>query len=273
MPELPEVETVCRGLLPVMEGSTITSVRQNRPNLRYPFPADFIAKLTNQKIRNITRRAKYIKIHLEEGGVLIIHLGMSGRMIIDQSDRPDAIHEHVVFNLDNGYNIRYNDPRRFGCMDITEESKVEKHKYFANLGPEPFSVEFNARYLLDKLKTKASPIKTALLDQTIVAGLGNIYVCEALFRTRVSPLRQSKLLIESEAKILISHIREILNRAIAAGGSTLRDHAQPDGKLGYFQHSFEVYGCEGQPCRICKNSISRITQAGRSTFYCSNCQI
>lgn len=269
MPELPEVETVCNGLRPVMQGQTIVKVRQNRANLRYPFPADFVQQLTNQQVVSISRRAKYIKIHLSGGGVLIIHLGMSGRMIIEQSDRTDAKHEHVVFQLDNGYIVRYNDPRRFGCMDITNDAE----KYFAHLGPEPFSDEFNAEYLCAQFQKRSAPIKIALLDQNIVAGLGNIYVCEALFKTRTHPGRPAKLLTLPEAEILIPEIRNILNLAIKAGGSTLNDYAQPNGESGYFQHNFDVYGREGEACKVCSQPIKRIAQGGRSTFYCSSCQM
>lgn len=269
MPELPEVETVCNGLRPIMQGQTIVNVRQNRANLRYAFPDNFAKQLTNQQITGISRRAKYINVHLSNGEILIIHLGMSGRMIVEQGDRADAKHEHVVFQLDNGYVIRYNDPRRFGCMDITSDAD----KYFAKWGPEPFAEEFNAEYLCAQLKKRSGPIKVALLDQSIVAGLGNIYVCEALFKTRINPNRPAKLLTAQEAKILIPEIQSVLKLAIQAGGSTLNDYAQPNGESGYFQHNFAVYGRENKPCTVCAHTIKRIVQGGRSTFYCSSCQL
>lgn len=275
MPELPEVETVMRGLQPVMEGRTLLRVEQRRPDLRWPLPADFVARLEGKRVAYMSRRAKYILVHMEDGTVLIWHLGMSGRVTIDDS-RPAELdkHDHIVFTTGDGWVIRFNDHRRFGAMDLVSESGLAAHRMIAALGPEPLSNAFNGPALAAALEGKRTPIKAALLDQKVVAGLGNIYVCEALFRARISPLRLAANVQGARAERLAAAIREVLEQAIRAGGSTLRDHAQPNGELGYFQHAFRVYDREGVPCPVdaAHGPIGRIVQAGRSTFYCPRCQ-
>lgn len=275
MPELPEVETVKRGLQPFMEGRRLLRVEQRRPDLRWPLPVDFVTRLEGKRISHMERRAKYILVHLEEGTVLLWHLGMSGRVTIDQV-RPEPLdkHDHVVFTMEDGTVIRFNDHRRFGAMDLTSEAELPAHKLIAALGPEPLSNAFNGPVLAAALAGKRTPIKAALLDQRVVAGLGNIYVSEALFRSGISPLREAKNVQGIRAERLATAIRAVLEEAIVAGGSTLRDHARPDGELGYFQHSFRVYDREGVPCPNdpAHGPIRRIVQSGRSTFYCPRCQ-
>lgn len=282
MPELPEVETVRRGLTPVMEGQVIARATVNRPDLRWPFPPDMAARLTSQRVTALRRRSKYILADLTSGESLLIHLGMSGRMLVSGDplgrfvhDHPaPEKHDHVVLDMEGGARITFNDPRRFGAMDLLPTMTAEAHPLLARLGPEPLGNAFNEPYLVAALKGRNTPIKSALLDQRIVAGLGNIYVCEALFRARISPLRRAGALSGKRAAALVPIIRAVLADAITAGGSSLRDFRQADGELGYFQHSFDVYGREGEPCRSagCKGHIARVTQAGRSSFYCPQCQ-
>ncbi|MBC7180324.1 MAG: bifunctional DNA-formamidopyrimidine glycosylase/DNA-(apurinic or apyrimidinic site) lyase [Roseovarius sp.] len=282
MPELPEVETVRRGLTPVMEGQVIARATVNRPDLRWPFPPDMAARLTGQRVTALRRRSKYILADLTSGESLLIHLGMSGRMLVSGDplgrfvhDHPaPEKHDHVVLDMEGGARITFNDPRRFGAMDLLPTMTAEAHPLLARLGPEPLGNAFNEPYLVAALKGRNTPIKSALLDQRIVAGLGNIYVCEALFRARISPLRRAGALSGKRAAALVPIIRAVLADAITAGGSSLRDFRQADGELGYFQHSFDVYGREGEPCRSagCKGHIARVTQAGRSSFYCPQCQ-
>ena len=282
MPELPEVETVRRGLSPVMEGQVIARAAINRPDLRWPFPPDMAARLTGQQITALRRRSKYILADLVSGESLLIHLGMSGRMLVSGNplgrfvhDHPaPEKHDHVVLHMEGGARITFNDPRRFGAMDLLPTQTAEAHPLLARLGPEPLGNAFNEPYLVAALKGRNTPIKSALLDQRIVAGLGNIYVSEALFRAGISPLRRAGALSGKRAAALVPIIREVLADAITAGGSSLRDFRQADGELGYFQHSFDVYGREGEPCRSagCTGHIARITQAGRSSFYCPRCQ-
>lgn len=282
MPELPEVETVRRGLTPVMEGQVIARATVNRPDLRWPFPPDMAARLTGQRVTALRRRSKYILADLTSGESLLIHLGMSGRMLVSGDplgrfvhDHPaPEKHDHVVLDMEGGARITFNDPRRFGAMDLLPTMTAEAHPLLARLGPEPLGNAFNEPYLVAALKRRNTPIKSALLDQRIVAGLGNIYVCEALFRARISPLRRAGALSGKRAAALVPIIRAVLADAITAGGSSLRDFRQADGELGYFQHSFDVYGREGEPCRSagCKGHIARVTQAGRSSFYCPQCQ-
>lgn len=282
MPELPEVETVRRGLSPVMEGQVIARAAINRPDLRWPFPPDMAARLTGQRITALRRRSKYILADLVSGESLLIHLGMSGRMLVSGDplgrfvhDHPaPEKHDHVVLHMEGGARITFNDPRRFGAMDLLPTQTAEAHPLLARLGPEPLGNAFNEPYLVAALKGRNTPIKSALLDQRIVAGLGNIYVSEALFRAGISPLRRAGALSGRRAAALVPIIREVLADAITAGGSSLRDFRQADGELGYFQHSFDVYGREGEPCRNagCIGHIARITQAGRSSFYCPRCQ-
>ena len=282
MPELPEVETVRRGLAPAMEGSVIAKACVNRPDLRWPFPAEMAARLTGQRVLTLRRRSKYILADLASGETLLIHLGMSGRMLISgdpvgrfvHAHPAPEKHDHVVFDMANGARITFNDPRRFGAMDLMPTANAETHPLLAKLGPEPLGNGFHAPYLAAALKGRASPIKSALLDQRIVAGLGNIYVCETLYRARISPRRRARNLSATRAGGLVAIIRAVLEDAIAAGGSSLRDFRHATGELGYFQHAFDVYGREGAPCRSegCAAKIARVVQSGRSSFYCPRCQ-
>jgi len=272
MPELPEVETVLRGLKPELIGRILTKIEQRRENLRFPIPEDFVVRLTGQKIRQLSRRAKYILVHTENGQVMILHLGMSGRVMI-HNDTPDLQkHDHLVFVTDAGRHIVYNDARRFGFVDLTTDEDLPTHRFFHHLGPEPLSNEFSGPVLYKALKQKKTPIKSALLDQRIVAGLGNIYVCEALYHAKIRPTRQANRITKAEAEILTRQIKTVLDKAIAAGGSSLRDYRQASGELGYFQHQWAVYGKAGLPCPGCGYEIRRIVQSGRSSFYCPACQ-
>ncbi len=282
MPELPEVETVRRGLAPVMEGQIIANAQVNRPDLRWPFPDRMADRLTGARVERLHRRSKYILADLNTGETLLVHLGMSGRMLVSGDplgrfvhDHPPAEkHDHVVLNMDTGARITFNDPRRFGAMDLMKTSEQEEHKLLAVLGPEPLANEFNDSYLTQALSKKMSPIKSALLDQRIIAGLGNIYVCEALFRAKISPQRKAARISNARISKLVPIIRDVITEAIEAGGSSLRDFRQADGELGYFQHSFDVYGREGEPCKTqdCTSKVSRVVQSGRSSFYCPSCQ-
>ncbi len=282
MPELPEVETVRRGLAPVMEGQVIAQADVNRPDLRWPFPERMADRLTGQRIEQLRRRSKYILADLSSGETLLIHLGMSGRMLISGDplgvfvhDHPaPEKHDHVVFHMENGARITFNDPRRFGAMDLMETATTDHHKLISVLGPEPLGNDFHESHLIAAFKGKMTPVKSALLDQKIVAGLGNIYVCEALFRAGISPRRKAGRIAQPRVAALVPIIRQVLQDAIEAGGSSLRDFRQADGELGYFQHSFDVYGREGEPCRTagCPGTVSRIVQSGRSSFFCAQCQ-
>ena len=282
MPELPEVETVRRGLAPVMEGDRIARADVNRPDLRWPFPPNMADRLNGQNVLRLRRRSKYILADLESGETLLIHLGMSGRMMVSGDPLGRFVHEHpapekhdhVVFHMENGARITFNDPRRFGAMDMMRTSEAEAHKLLASLGPEPLGNAFNEDHLIAAFKGRNTPVKAALLDQHIVAGLGNIYVCEALFQARISPKRKAGQIAPKRVAALVPIIRDVLSEAIDAGGSSLRDFRQADGELGYFQHSFDVYGREGEPCKTdgCDRKISRIVQSGRSSFYCAQCQ-
>jgi formamidopyrimidine-DNA glycosylase len=276
MPELPEVETVRRGLALRMEGRRITRLALNRPDLRTPLPAGLAARVERRRVVRLGRRAKYLLIHLDDGGVLIAHLGMSGRMVVSSPENaaPPDPHDHVVFTLEDGSELRFNDARRFGMLDYAQESELDAHPLFAELGPEPLGNEFNGPLLAAKLKGKATPIKAALLDQRIVAGLGNIYVSESLFFAELSPRRIAGTVIGPRAERLARAIRDVLERAIAAGGSSLRDYVQASGELGYFQHHWAVYGKEGERCPLCdcERGIKRIVQGGRATFFCAKRQ-
>jgi formamidopyrimidine-DNA glycosylase len=276
MPELPEVETVRQGLADVLEGRRLHRVQVIRPDLRFPLPENFEGRLSGRQVEKLARRGKYLLIHLQERLTLIAHLGMSGRFrIFNTSPPPLERHDHVVFEAEGGISVRFNDPRRFGFMDLADTDTLAGHKMLKNMGPEPLANDFNGPVLAAALKGRKSPIKAALLDQSVIAGMGNIYVSEALFRAGLSPKRKSGTVQGGRAENLARAIRDVLNEAIAAGGSSLRDHRQPSGELGYFQHSFAVYGCTGQPCPGCTcdptrtGGIRRITQSGRSTFYCA----
>ncbi|MFN4159294.1 MAG: bifunctional DNA-formamidopyrimidine glycosylase/DNA-(apurinic or apyrimidinic site) lyase [Gemmobacter sp.] len=282
MPELPEVETVRRGLVPVMEGRHITAVAVNRPDLRWPLPEGMGARLTGARVLALRRRSKYILADLSSGETLLIHLGMSGRMLVSgavlgQFHHPHPApgkHDHVVLEMEGGARVTFNDARRFGMMDLMATDAQEAHPLLAALGPEPMGNGFSETYLAERLRGRQTPVKAALLDQHLVAGLGNIYVCEVLFRAGISPRRLAGNIGAARAARLVPVIREVLAEAIAAGGSSLRDYRQADGELGYFQHAFRVYGREGQPCLSpgCGGTIARIVQAGRSSFYCPRCQ-
>ncbi|WP_282129180.1 bifunctional DNA-formamidopyrimidine glycosylase/DNA-(apurinic or apyrimidinic site) lyase [Roseobacter litoralis] len=282
MPELPEVETVRRGLTPAMEGVVITQADVNRPDLRWPFPVDMAARLTGKRVERLRRRSKYILMDLDSGETLLVHLGMSGRMLVSGDPLGQFVHrhpapekhDHVVFHMANNARITFNDPRRFGAMDLMETASADAHKLLAVLGPEPLGNDFHESHLIAAFKNKNSPVKSVLLDQRIVSGLGNIYVCEALFRAKIHPTRKAGKISGARVAGLVPIIREVLAEAIEAGGSSLRDFRQADGELGYFQHSFDAYGREGDPCKRsgCTGQIRRIVQSGRSSFYCTQCQ-
>lgn len=282
MPELPEVETVRRGLAPVMEGEMIAQADINRPDLRWPFPPGMAARLTGAQVIALRRRSKYLLADLDTRETLLIHLGMSGRMLVSgdplgrfvHEHPPRQKHDHVVLHLGNGARITFNDPRRFGAMDLMDTATADEHKLLSVLGPEPLGNGFHEAHLVAAFEGRNTPVKSALLDQRIIAGLGNIYVCEALFRAGISPKRKAGKVSAPRVAALVPIIREVLQDAIDAGGSSLRDFRQADGELGYFQHSFDVYGREGEPCRTpgCSDNVRRIVQSGRSSFYCPTCQ-
>jgi len=275
MPELPEVETVCRGLATVLENRVIRQLDLRRKDLRFPFPEGLAQLVEGRRVTAIRRRAKYILIHLDDGGVLIGHLGMSGRMLIGAAEGVVLeTHDHVVFHTDHGMVVRFNDARRFGFLDYTREDDLARHKLLAGIGPEPLGNEFSGPVLAAKLAGKITPIKAALLDQKIVAGLGNIYVSEALYFAGLLPTRLAATVGGAKAEKLVTSIKDVLNRAIAAGGSSLRDYVQTSGELGYFQHQWAVYGKEGERCPACSctEGIQRIVQSNRSTFFCAKRQ-
>ena len=286
MPELPEVETVRRGLAPAMTDATVTRVDQRRPDLRFPFPDDFEGRLTGATVKNVERRAKFLLFPLSTGETMIAHLGMTGRFSVQQGNRvvepgvfyapdPPAGHDHLILDLEAAAGqtsrITFSDPRRFGFIELVPTEGLETGR-LAGIGPEPLSDIFTADALLMRLKGKATPMKAALLDQSVVAGLGNIYVCEALLRAGISPKRLARTIGPLRAERLVIAIKEVLGEAIEAGGSTLRDYAGADGQQGAFQQRFFAYGRDGEPCVKCAKPIKRIVQSGRSTFFCSNCQ-
>lgn len=279
MPELPEVETVRRGLAPHLEGHVIARAEARRPDLRWPLPPDLVQVLTGARVLALRRRSKYILAELQDRGSLLLHLGMSGRMVIEgetqgEFHRDPAIlprHDHVVFWTDQGTRITFNDARRFGMVDLVAQDAV--HPLLAHLGPEPLEPGFSPEVLARAFAGRRTPVKAALLDQRIVAGLGNIYVSEALFRAGIDPRRLAGQIGGAEIAALVGHIRAVLEEAILAGGSSLRDHRQATGELGYFQHSFRVYDREGAPCpNGCGATIARIVQSGRSSYFCPQCQ-
>jgi formamidopyrimidine-DNA glycosylase len=300
MPELPEVETVRRGLQPVMEGSKIVTAEVRRKDLRFAFQKDFVARLTGQTVTGLGRRAKYLLADLASGDVLLMHLGMSGSFRVikdDERNAPgqfhhprneDRAHDHVVFHMSSGAAVVFNDPRRFGYMKIIARGAIDDEPLLKGLGPEPLGNEFDAKMLARSCANRKTSLKAALLDQRVVAGLGNIYVCEALYRSQLSPRRLAATLASKagprkgvaggeptdHAKRLVTAIHAVLNQAIKAGGSSLRDHRQTDGELGYFQHSFQVYDRESGKCQTagCGGIVRRFTQNGRSTFWCPKCQ-
>ncbi|NHN83750.1 bifunctional DNA-formamidopyrimidine glycosylase/DNA-(apurinic or apyrimidinic site) lyase [Acetobacter musti] len=275
MPELPEVETVMRGMRASLEGQRIASAVARRPDLRWPLPENLTKILNGRRIESFRRRGKYIFMRLSGGMSMLLHLGMSGRVTLDASDEA-ALHEHVTFTTEEGHRFGLIDPRRFGAIDLVATEKENSHRFVAGMGPEPLEPDFTADSLARSLAGRRSPIKAMLLDQRVVAGLGNIYVCEALFRARIHPATPSGTLTMPAIRRLVSAIRAVLTEAVAAGGSSLRDYVQPDGELGYFQHAWRVYGRAGQCCPDCQKEkgreacpgIVKITQSGRSTFFC-----
>jgi formamidopyrimidine-DNA glycosylase len=275
MPELPEVETVRRGLVLALEGKRLARVEVRRPDLRRPFPKGFADRLRGRRLQAFRRRAKYLLIRLDSDEDWLIHLGMSGRMLVGQGwpNELDA-HDHVVIGAEDGTVVRFNDARRFGVMDLMPATETEAHPLIAGIGPEPLDPAFDGTALARRLAGKAAPIKAALLDQRVVAGIGNIYASEALFRAGISPIRKSGTVQGERAERLVAAVKAVLGEAIEAGGSSLRDHRQTSGELGYFQHRFAVYGKEGKPCPVCrsKTGIRTLVQSGRSTFYCAKCQ-
>ena len=294
MPELPEVETVRRGLAPVLEGAVMTRVEQRRPDLRFPFSENFAGRLTGRRVMALRRRAKYLLAELDDGAVLLMHLGMSGSFRVERSEAAepvasntlyyargkDAVHDHAVLHLDCGFRVVYNDPRRFGFMLLVEPPDLEAHPLLAELGLEPTGNELSAAALAHRFAGRSAPLKAVLLDQTIIAGLGNIYVCEALWRAGLSPRRSAGTLARTDGRPtqrldrLVEAVRAVVADAIQAGGSSLRDYVQTDGSLGDFQHRFAVYDREEEACQRpgCRGVIRRIVQAGRSTFFCPQCQ-
>ena len=287
MPELPEVETVRRGLAPAMEGARFTRVEARRRDLRWPLPKDFAKRLQGQTVEGLGRRAKYLLADLSSGDVLLMHLGMSGSFRVGKDAKPgvyyherskSTAHDHVVFHMSNGATVTFNDPRRFGSMKLVPRAKLEHEPLLRSLGPEPLGNEFDAAMLAQACAGKKTSLKAALSDQRVVAGLGNIYVCEALFRARLSPKRRASTIADRNGKpneratALVDAIKAVLQDAIKAGGSSLRDHRRADGSLGDFQHNFLVYDREGASCQGCKGKIKRVVQTGRSTFYCPSCQ-
>lgn len=277
MPELPEVETVTRGLMPVLTGQTINRVDMHRKDLRVPFPKDLKKRVEGQRITHLSRRAKYCQIFLESGDCLVIHLGMSGRMLVSKDHNPEK-HDHFIVTLENDVQVVLNDPRRFGMVLLIAQQDVAEHAAFRHLGPEPLEEVFNAAYLLQKLKNRVQPIKLAIMDQRIVVGVGNIYACEALYRATIDPGAAAGSLSKVRLEKLVLAIKAVLTEAIEAGGSSLKDYVRTNGELGYFQHRFSVYDRERTVCPRCKAQrketpcIARIAQGGRSTFYCVRTQ-
>jgi formamidopyrimidine-DNA glycosylase len=293
MPEIPDVETVRRGLEPILVGNAFARVEQRRQDLRFPLPRNFGERLSGRKVEALNRRAKYLLAHLDDGEVLVMHLGMTGRFSIDHvngaatesgrfahPEKPVPKHEHIVFHLRDGTAVRYSDTRRFGLMDLVPAAALDSHALFKGLGVEPLSSAFAPAWLASRLNGKATSIKAALVDQKLIAGLGNIYACEALYRAHISPLKLAGSLATKAGKptkkteALVESVKAVLKDAIRAGGSSLRDYKRADGRLGRFQHRFKVYGREGKPCTTkgCRGTVRRIVQGGRSTFYCPICQ-
>jgi formamidopyrimidine-DNA glycosylase len=287
MPELPEVETVRRGLAPAMEGARFRKVEVRRPDLRWKLPKVFGKRLEGQTVEGLGRRAKYLLAHLSSGDVLLMHLGMSGSFRVGHESRPgiyhyerskSTAHDHVVFHMSNGEVVTFNDPRRFGFMKLIARGEFDSEPHLAALGPEPLGNAFDAAMMASACAGKKTSLKAALSDQRVVAGLGNIYVCEALFRAHLSPKRRASTIADrhdkpnARAEALVEGIRAVLKDAIRAGGSSLRDHRRADGSLGDFQHNFSVYDRAGKPCPNCKGTVKRIVQQGRSTFFCPGCQ-
>ena len=282
MPELPEVETIMRGISPFLEGATIKKIKLNRADLRWPFPENFANRIKEAKVLNLKRRSKYILVHLSTGETLLIHLGMSGKILVSDTKISNYFyeslkvsnHDHVIFEFSDGTIVTYNDPRRFGSMDLAKTDNLNNHKFLEKLGPEPLGNNFNSDYLKTELSKRESPIKNVLLNQSVVAGLGNIYVCEALFMSGISPKKRASKISKIKCEELVRNIRAVLMSAIEAGGSSLKDFTDIQGNSGYFQFEFYVYGRENEYCKTinCERKIKRISQSGRSSFYCPSCQ-
>jgi formamidopyrimidine-DNA glycosylase len=282
LPELPEVETIRRGLEPVLAGRVIARAEVRRPDLRWPFPPRMAERLTGARVTGLRRRSKYLLVGLDRGETLIAHLGMSGRLLVSgavlggffHGHPAPQKHDHVMLDIEGGARVTFNDARRFGAIDLWPTETLGSHRLLAGLGPEPLGNGFDGPGLAARLAGRATSVKAVLGDQRVVAGLGNIYVCEALWRARISPLRLARDVSAAEAETLVAAVRAVLEEAIAAGGSSLRDYRQADGELGYFQHAFAVYGREGEPCPRpgCPGAIARTVQAGRSSFHCPVCQ-
>jgi formamidopyrimidine-DNA glycosylase len=279
MPELPEVETVMRGLMARLDGRVLQDVEVRRGDLRWPMPQGFAQRVRGRRVIGFRRRGKYILMRLDDAASVLLHLGMSGRMVLSPpgSNAEPPAHEHVVLRTEEGWRVGFVDPRRFGSVDLVDTAAEDGHRLLAGLGPEPLGPEFTVAYLDGVLAGKATPAKAALLDQGLIAGLGNIYVAEALFRARISPQRSAGSIPGARSKRLVPAIRQTLEDAIAAGGSSLREYVQPDGELGYFQHAWRVYGKEGEPCPDCPGGsacggVRRVVQSGRSSFYCPKLQ-
>lgn len=271
MPELPEVETTMRGLMPLLKGRKLETVKVHAKQLRFPFPRNFAKRLTGAKVTGLTRRAKYILIGLDTGETLLVHLGMSGRLVKSDPALPLGKHDHVVLTTDKGVQLRYHDPRRFGLMDLFTSDQAAGHRLLAQIGPEPLT-DLDVPTLQAALKGKTAPIKTLLLDQKIVAGLGNIYVSEALFLAGIRPTRPGGKVTKPELDRLVPAIRQVLEASIRAGGTSMRDYVQASGEMGNFQNEFAVYGRENEPCVTCENPVNRLVQGGRASFYCPACQ-
>ena len=282
MPELPEVETTCRGLSARLVGHNLYDVILRRSGLRRPFPIDLPAQVKGAKVTAITRRSKYALIHLDHGGVIILHLGMSGRLSFMPHGAVPGKHDHVVFHYGPKAKpgarpkapeqVFFNDARRFGVLDYTTADQLYDHDLLKHMGTDPFAPELTGAWLHEQLQKRKNPMKHVLMDQRLIAGLGNIYVCEALFLSKINPERKAHQVTKAESTALVKAIRAVLTKAIEAGGSTLRDFAHADGGIGYFQNQFNVYGRENEPCPRCKNPVQRIVQSGRSTFFCDSCQ-
>ena len=275
MPELPEVETVCRGLATQLVGKRLTRVELRRPDLRFPIPADLPQRLSGRRVEAVRRRAKYILMDFDDDTVLLAHLGMSGRMTVTSGIPNEYLpHDHMVMVAEDGICVRFNDPRRFGMLDLTRRGEEHLHRLLADIGPEPLDDAFTGTVLATAMTGRMSPIKAAILDQKIVAGVGNIYACEALFQAGLSPTRLAGTVVGARANRLVLAIKDVLTRAIAVGGSSLRDHVQVSGELGYFQHAWSVYGREGEKCPgcTCDQGVLRLVQSNRSTFYCAKKQ-
>lgn len=273
MPELPEVETVCAGIKPKIEGQLISAAKCNRKDLRIPIPKNFAGKIKNRTVKKVTRRSKYICLHLDDGQVIVLHLGMSGRLFVyDEKPELTQKHDHVLIDFANGAHMVFNDARRFGLVTLTDQDTMQDFKLFKNLGVEPLTKDFSVEYLQTVFANKTKNIKAVLMDASLVVGIGNIYASEILFESGIHPEKSAKDLGKEQIKKIYLATRDVLKRAIKAGGSTIRDYSSSDGNFGYFQHQFKVYGQDGNECSSCDDTITKLVQQGRSSFYCPSCQ-